>query len=164
AYIINAGIPFSGSFSCASAGSAYYPKSSIMPCFSDLDPRTSPAASPGDRSIQWEIYGTAPCRKFVLSYYHIGVYGVNGGCPSPQNTFQIVLYESTGIFEWYFLKKQCTSTTNNGRGVFGIQNWDRSKWITDPAKNNQVWTETNTAYRFTPSGGPSRYVLSEMLD
>jgi len=33
----------------------------------------------------------------------------------------------------------------------------RDKWISAPGKNNAFWTETNTAYRFTPSGAGSRF-------
>lgn len=165
AYVISSPIPFGGTFSCGSISPAYYPRSSIMPAFSDLDPRTSPAASPPDRKIQWEVVGTAPCRKFVVSYYHIGVFGITtGSCGIPQNTFQIVLHESTGIIDLYFEQKACNSTTNAGRGVFGIQNWLRDKWVSMPGKNNAVWTENNTGYRFTPSGGASRFVSSELYD
>ena len=29
---------------------------------------------PPDRKIEWRVEGTAPCRRFVVSFYHIGVY------------------------------------------------------------------------------------------
>lgn len=162
AYVINQPLPYGGTFNCNSISPAYYPRSSIMAAFSDLDPRTN--ASPSTRKIQWETIGTAPCRKFVVSYYHIGVFGVSAGsCPAPSNTFQMVIHESTGLIEFFFLQKSCASSTNSGRGVFGIQNWNRDKWVTDPAKNNTFWTESNTGYAFVPSSGPSRYVSSQLL-
>lgn len=163
-YPINNPIPFAGTFNCNSAFSAYYPRSSIMAAFSDLDPRTSPTASPSDRKIQWEVLGTAPCRVFVVSYYHIGVFGVNANnCAAPWNTFQMVLHESTGLIKIFFEQKLCASSTNAGRGVFGIQNWNRTKWVSDPAKNNTFWTESNSGYAFTPSGGASRYISSQIM-
>jgi hypothetical protein len=102
AYVIpatNPAIPGTGGGGQCSQFATYYPRASIMPAYSDLDPRLS--ASPGDRKIMWFVKGTAPCRKYIISFYHIGVFG--NGCPTPANTFQIVLHESTGLIE-YFLK------------------------------------------------------------
>jgi gliding motility-associated-like protein len=164
-FVIDQPIPFAGSFNCSLISPAYYPRASIMPAFFDLDPGSFLGSSPPDRKIQWEVIGTAPCRKFVLSYYHIGVFGVStADCASPLNTFQVVLHESTGIIDIFFLQKSCVSTTNLGNGIFGIQNWLRDKWISAPGKNNAFWTETNTGYRFTPSGNGSRYVSSQLFN
>jgi hypothetical protein len=52
----------------------YYPKASIMGAYSDLDPRNSPV-SPADRKIEWRIEGSAPCRRFIASFYHVGIFG-----------------------------------------------------------------------------------------
>jgi gliding motility-associated-like protein len=154
-------IPFAGGAPCSS-GITYYPRASIMGAYSDLDPRT--VASAGDRKIQWEVVGTAPCRKFIVSYYHIGVYGVPAGsCPVPANTFQMVIHESTGIVEIFFEQKSCASSTNAGRAIMGVQNWNQNQARFDPAKNNAVWTENNTGYRFIPSAGPSRFVSSQIF-
>lgn len=154
-------IPFAGGTIC-SLGSSYYPRASIMGAYSDLDPRT--LASPATRKIQWEVIGTAPCRKFVVSYYHIGVFGISAAsCPIPANTFQMVMHESTGIIEIFFQQKSCASTTNAGTAILGIQNWNQNQAIAAPGKNNTVWNETNTGYKFIPSAGTSRYVISELL-
>lgn len=161
AWPITQPIPFAGGTICNS-GSTYYPRASIMGAYSDLDPRT--VASPATRKIQWEVIGTAPCRKFVVSYYHIGVFGVAAAsCPIPANTFQMVMHESTGIIEIFFQQKSCASSTNAGRAILGIQNWNQNQAIAAPGKNNTVWNETNTGYKFIPSAGTSRYVVSELL-
>ncbi|MEO7924124.1 MAG: gliding motility-associated C-terminal domain-containing protein [Chitinophagaceae bacterium] len=159
AWMITTPIFFAGGSPCI-AGTTYYPRASIMGAYSDLDPRT--IASPGDRKIQWEVVGVAPCRKFVVSYYHIGVFGSTCGIATP-NTFQIVIHESTGIVEIFTERKACNSTTNAGRAILGIQNWNQDKAVADPAKNNAVWSETNTGYRFIPSAGTSRFVKSELF-
>ncbi|HSU26848.1 MAG TPA: gliding motility-associated C-terminal domain-containing protein [Chitinophagaceae bacterium] len=156
-------IPFAGGTIC-SAGSTYYPKAAIMGAYSDLDPRiagTTPLPSPPERKIQWEVTGTAPCRKFVVSYYHVGVFGSGCGLTTP-NTLQMVIHESTGIIEVFIEQKACLSTTNAGRAILGIQNWSRNMAIAAPGKNNTAWSENNTGYRFIPSAGGSRYVVSEM--
>ena len=71
----------------------------------------------------------------------------------------MVIHESTGLVEVFIERKACTSTTNAGRAILGIQNWGQNQAIAAPGKNNTVWNETNTGYRFIPSSGPSRYVL-----
>ncbi len=157
AYVIpatNPAIPGTGGGGQCSQFATYYPRASIMPAYSDLDPRLS--ASPGDRKIMWFVKGTAPCRKYIISFYHIGVFG--NGCPTPANTFQIVLHESTGLIEYFFENKACNSSTNSGRGIFGIQNWNRDKAVSMPGRNTGNWSESNTGYRFTPSGSTSNFV------
>ncbi len=160
AWPITTTIPYAGGTICSSA-STYYPKASIMGAYSDLDPRT--IASPSTRKIQWETHGTAPCRKFVVSYYNIGVFGSTCGISTP-NTFQMVIHESTGLIEIFTEQKACYSSTNAGRGIQGIQNWNRDAAVWVAGRNNSTWGDNNSGYRFVPSGGTSRYVISEMLD
>lgn len=158
AYILSQPIPYAGGSPCIQT-TTYYPRASIMGAFSDLDPSIGP--SPGDRKIQWEVVGTAPCRKFVVSYYHIGVFGNTCGQVTP-NTFQMVMHESTGIIEIFIQQKACFSTTNGGTAIMGIQNWFQNKALAAPGKNNTVWSENFTGYSFIPSSGASRYVVSEL--
>ncbi|MEP6699944.1 MAG: gliding motility-associated C-terminal domain-containing protein [Bacteroidota bacterium] len=160
AYLISQTIPFAGGTIC-NASSTYYPRASIMGAYSDLDPRT--VASPFNRKIQWEVIGSSPCRKFVVSFYRIGVFGSSCGLSTP-NTFQMVMHESTGIVEIFIEQKACSSTTNGGRAILGVQNWARDQAVAAPGKNNAVWNENNTGYRFIPSAGTSRYVISELLN
>ncbi len=161
AYPINTTIPYNGGTICGPISPAYYPRASIMGAYSDLDP--SGSASPGDVKIQWEVVGTAPCRKFVVSYYRVGSFGVSCGFTSP-NTYQMVIHESTGIVEIFTESFTCHSSTNNGRGIQGLQNWDRDKAVWVPGRNNTVWSDNNSGYQFVPSGGTSRYLIAEILD
>jgi gliding motility-associated-like protein len=161
AWPITTTIPSAAGTICASA-TQYYPKASILAAYSDLDPRISaPTASPSDRKIEWRVEGSAPCRKLIVSYYHIGVFGTTCGLTTP-NTFQIVLYESTGVVEIFIEQKACVAGTSAGRAILGIQNWIRDKAVAAPGKNNTVWNETNTGYRFVPSGGASRFVSCQV--
>ncbi len=156
AYTIDQVIPYALGSICQQFGT-YYPRASIMGAYSDLDPSNTPSS----RKIQWEVVGTAPCRKFIVSYYQVGVYGAS--CPVPANTFQMVIHESTGIIEIFFEQKACASSTNAGRAILGIQNWNRDQAIAAPGKNNTFWSENNTGYKFIPSAGPSRFLSSELL-
>ena len=70
-YILDPGniLPFAGS--SPNVQNTYYaPKASIFLAYYDMNPLTSPP----ERKIQWEVQGTAPCRRFVVSFYHIGNY------------------------------------------------------------------------------------------
>lgn len=161
AWPITTTIPFAGGTIC-SAGSTYYPRASIMGAYSDLDPRL--VASPSNRKIQWETIGTAPCRKFVVSYYRVGVFGNNACGQATPNTLQMVIHESTGIIEIFTEQKACASSTNAGRGIQGIQNWNRDAAVWVTGRNNTFWTDNNSGYQFVPSGATSHFVIAEMLD
>ena len=177
AWTVNNTIPFnssSGSFSCSGSIGPYYPKTAIMPDFSDLDPRPSTSgfdvnyfASPPDRKIQWRVEGIAPCRRFVVSFFHIGTYGRGSSISSPSynspTTFQVIFFEGSGIIEFHVLQKILNSTTNDGRAIMGIQDFTKNRAVAAPGRNNTVWTATNEGWRFTPSGGASRFVRSELL-
>ncbi len=160
AWTITPTIPYGGGTQC-SANSTYYPKASIMGNYSDLDPRAS--ASPGDKKIEWRVEGIAPCRRFIASFYHLGVFGNNSCGLATPTTFQIVIYESTSIIEVYFENKTCQSSTTGGRAILGIQDWTTSRAVAAAGKNATVWTAQNEAYRFIPSGGSSRFVNSQMF-
>jgi gliding motility-associated-like protein len=143
-------------------GNAYYPKASIMGAYADLDPRNSPV-SPPDRKIEWRIEGSAPCRRFIASYYHVGIFGNNGCGNATPNTFQIVIYESTAIIEVYFQQKVCLSSTNSGRGILGVQDWTQTRAVAAAGKNATQWSSQNEAYQFIPSGGATRFINSQMF-
>lgn len=134
----------------------YYPPASIMGIYTDLDPRIT--EGPPDRKIQWRAEGSAPCRRFVISYYRVGVYNSSSttcGETTPV-TFQIVIYESTGIVEVFIANKSCLPSTTK-EAILGLQNWYRNKAVAAPGKNATIWNASNEGYRFTPSGGASRF-------
>jgi len=162
---ITPAIPYAAGTRCpppGQQGNAYYPKASIMGAYSDLDPRNSPV-SPPDRKIEWRVEGSAPCRRFIASFYHVGIFGNNGCGNATPNTFQIVIYESTAIIEIYFEQKVCLSSTNSGRGILGVQDWTQTKAVAAAGKNATQWSSQNEAYQFIPSGGATRFINSQMF-
>jgi gliding motility-associated-like protein len=166
-WFIDAPIPFGGFPDCSPGD---YARTSIMAAFMDLDPRPGPASpiasSPPDRKIQWRVEGSAPCRRFVVSYYHIGAFQMTtcGQNPDSAATFQIVMYESTGLIDIFIQNKSCTATSANGtQAILGVQDFSRTKAVAAPGKNATTWTASNEGYRFVPSGGVSRFVSSELL-
>jgi gliding motility-associated-like protein len=159
-------IPYNGGG--GDCGTSHYPRASIMAAFMDLDPRPGPSdptvSSPADRKIEWRVEGSAPCRKFIVSYYHIGVYqATTCGLTTPA-TFQIVMYESTGLIDIFFENKNCIANGGNGaRSILGVQDATRMKALAAIGKNATTWSAFNEGYRFVPFGGASRFVSSELL-
>lgn len=158
AYTITPQIPYDLGTIC-NINDTYYPKASIMGAFSDLDPRSS--ASPVGRKIEWRFEGIAPFRRFVASWYRVGVFGNNGCGMSTPTTFQIVINEATAVIEVFFEQKICNDAST-GKAILGVQNLGRTKAVAAPLKNATFWTANNEGYRFIPSGATSRFVSSEL--
>ncbi len=138
---------------------AYYPRASIMGAYHDINPAVSPAS----RKIEYRIEGTAPCRTFVASFYHVSYFN----CLDSVVTEQIAFHENTGLIEVYLENKPFTCPTtppwNGGLAILGIQNWNQNKAVTVPGRNATQWRAQNEGWRFTPNGSISRYLSSELL-
>ena len=148
-------IPFAGTGdvgtgSCPTPNGTLLPRACIMGAYYDI---FIDATTFANRKMQVEVYGSAPCRKFVVSYFEIPLFS----CTAVAATQQIVLYESTGLIDVYIANKPACGW-NGGLAILGIQNWNRNQAVAAPGKNCTVWSEQNTGYRFVPSGGASRFV------
>jgi gliding motility-associated-like protein len=102
-------------------------------------------------SITTAVYGTAPCRQFVVSFNQVPMYS----CTAQLGTQQIVLYESTNIIDINVGSKPTCNSSNSNRAILGIENVDGSVFYTAPGKNGVPWTATNFSYRFLPNAAPS---------
>jgi gliding motility-associated-like protein len=151
-------IPYAGG-SPNTTSETYYPRASIMGAYHDIFPLLDAG---GDRRIEYSIVGTAPCRKFVVSFYVVPLYG-SAICNGRYCTQQIVLHENTGIIDVHLGDKPVCNEWNEGLAILGVQNWNRDSHVAAPGKNCTVWNETSTSYRFTPSGPGSRFVRSQMF-
>lgn len=127
------------------AGSNTATLNSIMGAYYDIDP-----GIPGG-SISWAIYGTAPCRTFVVSWNHIPLFDL-GHCPGLFGTQQIVLYESTYAIDIFIHEKPNCTAWNSGFGDLGIEDATGANYMMAPGKNGTVWSVIDSAYRFTPDG------------
>lgn len=152
-YVINPGdsIPYAGGVP-DDQFIFYAPRASIFLAYYDLNPLTSPA----ERKIEWRVEGSAPCRRFVVSYYHIGNYEI-GPCPNSTNlcTMQAVLYEGSGIIDVFYENKPACTAYQNGLAIAGVQDWKQTSAVTLPGKNGTVWTSVNEGYRYVPTGTTS---------
>lgn len=158
AYTVSPPIPYAGGMICDQF-STYYPRASVMGAYSDLDPTSG--ASPANRKIEWRIEGTAPFRRFIASWYRIGVYGNNSCGNFRPTTFQIVINESTAVIEVFFDQKTCQDAST-GLAILGVQDLSATRAVAAPGKNATNWTASREGYRFIPSGTSSRFVRSEL--
>ncbi len=152
-------LPYAGGSICNTTPE-YYPRASIMGAYADLDPR--PVTSPVSKKIEYRLEGSAPCRRMIISYNDIRMYSSLIGC-TDLNTFQIVIYEGTGIVEIFVQNKSVCTNWNNGNAIMGMQNWARDQFVAPPGKNATQWTAAGEAYRFLPYGSNSRFVKAELL-
>ncbi len=141
-----------------------YDKGIIMGPYHDLDPQAS--TSPTQR-IQYQIFGTAPYRRWILSFYKVPLFSVpcNGLI---ENTHQIILYESTGIIEVKIFDKQICSSWNSGKAMVGMQDMNRTLFSMAPGRKmtDPPWGAVgmNETWRFVPNSGPSLFKRVELYD
>ena len=146
----------------------YYDRAIIMGPMHDLDPSVT-TYSPS-RRIQYQVIGTAPHRRWVLSFYKVSLYSSPGSTCNPlmENTHQIVLYESTGIIEVMILDKQVCNVWNQGRSMIGMQDYTRTNAVMPPGRkaSDPPWGSVgmNESWRFVPSAGASLFKRVELYD
>ncbi|MFN8253513.1 MAG: gliding motility-associated C-terminal domain-containing protein [Ferruginibacter sp.] len=156
-YVINNSntIPFAGGIP-DNITVFYAPRASLFLSYYDMDPRA--AWSPRERKIEWRLEGTAPCRKMIISYYHVDYYhefAPATACANMLCTMQAVLYEGTGLIDVFYENKPSCLSYFEGLSIAGVQNWNQDKAVEIPGKNCTAWTATHEAYRYVPSGAGS---------
>ncbi|HEX7904763.1 MAG TPA: gliding motility-associated C-terminal domain-containing protein [Chitinophagaceae bacterium] len=143
--------------------SALYDAGLIMGPYHDLNPAIS---QPGYR-INYTVTGTAPHRRWILSYFKLTLFGA--GCNAlNENTHQIVLYESTGMIEVLIFSKETCTAWNLGRAIVGIQNFTKDQALMAPgrAASDAPWgaLNMNEGWRFIPAAGPSLFKRVELYN
>ncbi|HEY8660724.1 MAG TPA: gliding motility-associated C-terminal domain-containing protein [Hanamia sp.] len=150
----NAGVP-------EDLPSALYDKALIMGPYHDLDPNISIAT----QQIKYEVVGTAPYRKWIISYYNVPLYTT--ACLNlNKNTHQIVLYETLGIVEVFIYNKEICLAWNNGRAMIGMQDFNKTSAIMAPGRqaSSVPWGAQgmNESWRFVPAAGPPLFKRVEL--
>lgn len=104
---------------------------------------------PGGGTIRYTTYGTAPCRRFVVSWNQLPMYS----CTSTLLTQQITLYETTNVIDNY-IQVRSNCGWNSGRAVQCVMNNGGTQAVVVPGRNatNAGWTTTNDAKRYYPNG------------
>ena len=106
----------------------------------------------GAGPITYASYGTAPCRKFVISYDSVDLYLPGSYCTGMTTTSQIVLYESSNIIDIYIGKRTACPAWNSGLAVCGIENNAGTLFYCPAGENGTTFSATNQGWRFTPNG------------
>lgn len=129
------------------AGSSSSTRNTIMGAYYDIDPSLG-------GTISWNIYGTAPCRTFVVSWSNIPLFNLST-CPGLFGTQQIVLYESTYAIDIFIENRPICTDWNSGNGILGIQGVNPADLVVYPGFNATAWAVSNFGCRFTPNGPAS---------
>lgn len=124
------------------------PRNAILGPWHDIDPSLGGL-------IEYATLGTAPNRRFVVSYDQIPMYSCGVAAGAAQFfSGQIKIYETTGNIEIHIRNKQLCTSWNGGYAVMGLHNFDGT--IYRPPTASMVnhnyptqWTMTNTGYRWT---------------
>lgn len=107
--------------------------------------------------ISYNVYGEAPCRKFVVTFYNMPPAGLYPDkCPPPVDWHhhQIVLHETTNVIDVNLIRHiACPATEpDNAAGIVGILSPDGSKWYVPHNKDFGAWDAVEESWRFAPSG------------
>ena len=124
------------------------PKNCIMGPWQDWHPGVG-------GQIRYQVQGTAPCRKLVVSWIGVPMFS----CTGTTGTFHIVIYESSNYIENHIQSKQFCGWAN-GTAVQGIHNLPGNLAVTVPGRNSTQWVANNDAWRWTPSGPVVNPVLT----
>jgi gliding motility-associated-like protein len=116
------------------------PKNCIMGPWQDWHPGLG-------GQIKYQTQGVAPCRKLIVSWVGVPMFS----CTGTTGTFHIVIHESTNLIENFIENKQFCAWSG-GTAVQGIHNITGTVAVTVPGRNSTIWTATNDAYRYTPTG------------
>lgn len=133
------------------------PRNAILAPWHDIDPALG-------GTIKYVTLGTAPNRRFIVSFENIPMFSCGTGAPTTYHSSQIKIFETTNTIEIHIKKKALCTTWNNGQAVLGLLNYNGTTYISptgvaatynavaSPGPYNQ-WTMSTTAYKFTTSCG-----------
>lgn len=118
------------------------PQNAILAPWQDINPVLG-------GEVRYAVYGTAPFRRFVVSYLNIPMYI----CTGDLYTSQIKIYETTNIIETHIANKPLCTNWNGGNAVHGLINADGTQATVVAGRNNTQWTTSNEGMCFKPSTG-----------
>ncbi len=124
------------------------PRNCIMGPWHDINPSVG-------GTIRYQTYGTAPCRRLVVSWNQVPMYSC--GTPATQ---QIAIYETTNIIDNFINVKPLCASWNGGRAIQGLHNAAGTAAVVIPGRNSPTqWTANNEGRRYTPAG-PATFVVT----
>ncbi len=111
-------------------------------------------------TITYSTVGTAPYRKFMVTYCATHLYS----CTTQYETFQMILYETTNICETHIAHRTTGCTWNGGYAIVGVANSTGTASTVAPGRDfPTLWGALNEAWRFSPTGAPTTaYAVSSI--
>lgn len=114
---------------------------------------------PGGGTITYSLIGTAPFRRYIVSFCNDAMFS----CTTQRTSMQMILYETTNVIETHIATKPVCSTWNSGRAIIGIQNATGTAATVAPGRDfPAVYTCLNEAWRFIPSADMSSYTVASI--
>jgi gliding motility-associated-like protein len=114
-----------------------------MTPWQDWHPGTGPNVG---QYIRWQVYGTAPFRRLVVSFNNVPFFS----CTTTYGTFQVKIFETTNVIETHILNKPACLQWAGGTATHGLHNATGTVGVIVPGRNSSQWTTSNEGYRFTP--------------
>ena len=111
-------------------------------------------------TITYSTVGTAPFRKFMVTWCATHMYG----CTAQYETFQIIIYETTNIAETHIAHRTFAGCTWNGPyAIVGVQNSTGTAATVAPGRDfPALWAAVNEGWRFTPVGAGASYTCTSI--
>ncbi|NDC41772.1 MAG: hypothetical protein EBZ77_09515, partial [Chitinophagia bacterium] len=111
-------------------------------------------------NIKYGVAGTAPNRRFVVSFCTSPLYS----CTSLTTSFQIILYETSNIAEVHIRRKDTCSAWNEAAAIEGVQDATGAVATVAPGHNYPgAWAVTSPeGARFTPNSSMTSYTYSSV--
>ena len=119
------------------------PQNAILNPWQDINPGVG-------GNIYYQTLGTAPNRRFVVSYLNVPMFS----CTTMLYSSQTVLYEGSNCIGSYILTKPICSTWNSGNAVHALQNGGGTSATLIAGRNNTQWTATSQGTFFVPTCAP----------
>ena len=141
------------SISAAIPNTTNAPRNAILFPWQDINPAIG-------GTIRYQTLGTAPNRRFVITFDQIPYYS----CTTLKFTGQLKIFETTNTIEMHIAKKEICAGWNGGDGIMGLHNYNGTVAVTNAAYNYPTnYTLTNQAFRFTSNCGPACIILPVKL-
>lgn len=97
--------------------------------------------------IFYELVGTAPFRRLIISYEDVPLFS----CTGFEGTFQIVLHETTNTITNHLIDVDVCTTWDLGISTQGIQNQDGTVAFTVPGRNATEWSASGESWEYVAS-------------
>lgn len=123
---------------------ANVPKNCIMGPWKDWTPNSF------GNFIYYQVQGTAPNRRLVISWQSVPMFS----CNNLNGTFQIVLHETSNRIENFLTNTpSCNSWQgpNNGWGTHALHNINGTDALIAGGRNANIWTANNEGWEFKPA-------------